>query len=59
MQGAVYLSGSRVDRNATHDKYYDFDIVYIVEDIQSFTSNKQWVDRFGEKLIMQGRTNVY
>ncbi|WP_234121656.1 aminoglycoside 6-adenylyltransferase [Clostridium hydrogenum] len=34
------MSGSRVDQNATHDKYYDFDIVYIVEDIQSFTSNK-------------------
>jgi len=50
---AVYLSGSRVDPNATHDKYSDFDIVYIVKDIQSFTSNEQWLERFGDRLIMQ------
>lgn len=56
---AVYLSGSRVDPNATHDKYSDFDIVYIVKDIQSFTCNEQWLDRFGEKLIMQKPNDWY
>lgn len=56
---AVYLSGSRVDPNATHDKYSDFDIVYIVKDIQSFTSNEQWLECFGDKLIMQKPNDWY
>lgn len=56
---AVYMSGSRVDSNATHDKYSDFDIVYIVKDIQSFTNNEQWLERFGERLIMQKPNDWY
>ena len=56
---AVYLSGSRVDPNATHDKYSDFDIVYIVKDIQSFTSKEQWLERFGDRLIMQKPNDWY
>ncbi|WP_160686837.1 aminoglycoside 6-adenylyltransferase [Clostridium sp. C2-6-12] len=56
---AVYMSGSRVDFNATHDKYSDFDIVYIVKDIQTFTSNEQWLERFGERLIMQKPNDWY
>lgn len=56
---AVYLSGSRVDPNATHDKYSDFDIVYIVKDIQSFTSNEQWLGCFGDRLIMQKPNDWY
>jgi aminoglycoside 6-adenylyltransferase len=56
---AVYMSGSRIDHNATHDKYSDFDIVYIVKDIQSFTSNEQWLDRFEDRLIMQKPDDWY
>jgi aminoglycoside 6-adenylyltransferase len=55
----VYLSGSRVDPNATHDKYSDFDIVYIVRDIRSFTCSDQWLDTFGERLIMQKPEDWY
>jgi len=56
---AVYMSGSRIDANATHDIYSDFDIVYIVRDIKSFTNNERWLDRFGEILIMQKPEDWY
>lgn len=56
---AVYMSGSRVDPDATHDKYSDFDIVYIVKSIQSFTKDDQWLDRFGDRLIMQKPNDWY
>lgn len=49
----VLLSGSRVTETATHDKYSDFDIIYIVDGIQSFTKDKEWYKIFGEILIMQ------
>ncbi len=49
----VLLSGSRVTKSATHDKYSDFDIIYIVDGIQSFTKDKDWYRIFGEILIMQ------
>ena len=55
----VYLSGSRVDPDATHDKYSDFDIVYIVTDIKSFTEDDKWLDVFGERLIMQKPNDWY
>lgn len=50
---AVLLNGSRANPNAPKDKYQDFDIVYIVKDFTSFTANNDWVDIFGERLIMQ------
>jgi aminoglycoside 6-adenylyltransferase len=56
---AVYMSGSRVDPYATHDSYSDFDIVYIVKDIQSFTNNEQWLERFGDRLILQKPDDWY
>ncbi|NPU99852.1 MAG: aminoglycoside 6-adenylyltransferase [Brevinematales bacterium] len=56
---AVILCGSRADKNALHDKYSDFDIVYIVRYIQSFTESDAWLDRFGERLIMQKPADFY
>lgn len=56
---AVYMCGSRVDPNATYDKYSDFDIVYIVENIKSFTNNDEWLEHFGERLIMQKPVDWY
>ena len=50
---AVLLGGSRVTETATHDKYSDFDIIYIVDGIQSFTKDRDWYRMFGEILIMQ------
>lgn len=50
---AVIMNGSRASTGAVIDEYSDFDIVYYVTDIKSFTSNHKWVDIFGERVIMQ------
>lgn len=55
----VFLNGSRADSNATHDEYCDYDIVYLVENIQSFTNDKEWYKTFGEILIMQTPDDWY
>lgn len=50
---AVIMNGSRTNPNAPRDCFQDYDIVYVVGDIQSFTSDHRWVDRFGKRIIMQ------
>jgi aminoglycoside 6-adenylyltransferase len=49
----VLLLGSRADANAKKDILQDFDIVYLVNDYESFLADKTWIDVFGERLIMQ------
>ncbi len=50
---AVAMDGSRANKNAVHDQYSDFDIVYFVTDVREFTKDKSWVNYFGEILIVQ------
>ena len=50
---AVIMNGSRVNPNVKRDCFQDYDIMYVVNDIQSFTSNHNWVHRFGEIMIVQ------
>ena len=50
---AVILNGSRANPNAPRDVFQDFDVVYVVRDLPSFTSDHSWVARFGELMIMQ------
>lgn len=50
---AVALDGSRANKNAVHDKYSDYDIVYFVTDIRDFTRDKSWISYFGDILILQ------
>ncbi|MBK3495841.1 aminoglycoside 6-adenylyltransferase [Viridibacillus sp. YIM B01967] len=50
---AVCMNGSRTNLNVKNDPFQDFDIVYIVTDIESFTSEPHWIDVFGERIIMQ------
>jgi aminoglycoside 6-adenylyltransferase len=49
----VSMDGSRANRNAVHDAYSDFDIVYYVTDVREFTKDKSWIRYFGEVLIVQ------
>ena len=49
----VLLNGSRANPNIKTDKYQDFDIVYIVTDIDHFTCDHGWTNIFGEKIITQ------
>lgn len=50
---AVIMNGSRTNPQAKKDCFQDYDVVYIVRDIASFTANHSWVDRFGPRVMMQ------
>lgn len=50
---AVYMGGSRTNPNAPRDIYQDYDIVYIVRRIESFTTDHSWIDVFGKRLMLQ------
>ncbi len=50
---AVIMNGSRANPNVPKDCFRDYDIVYVVNNLQSFTSDHRWIERFGELMIMQ------
>lgn len=56
---AVAMDGSRANKNAVHDKYSDFDIVYYVTDVCEFTRDKSWINYFGDILIVQNPMDWY
>ncbi|QUG43762.1 aminoglycoside 6-adenylyltransferase [Psychrobacillus sp. INOP01] len=55
---AVGLNGSRTNPNAPKDMFQDFDIVYLVTDMNSFVEDQHWIDVFGERIIMQTPENM-
>ena len=50
---AVALSGSRTDTKAPKDEFQDYDVVYVVDDLDTLTSNLAWLDQFGARIIEQ------
>jgi aminoglycoside 6-adenylyltransferase len=50
---AVYMNGSRTNPNVIKDRYQDYDIVYVVNETESFLSDKGWIQQFGEIAIVQ------
>lgn len=50
---AVLLNGSRANSKIKPDKYQDFDIVYIVQELDSFIKDHHWANIFGDKIIEQ------
>ena len=50
---AVLLNGSRANPNIKPDRLQDFDIVFIVDNLESFTNDHSWTNIFGEKIIFQ------
>ncbi|UFA49765.1 aminoglycoside 6-adenylyltransferase [Deinococcus radiophilus] len=50
---AVILSGSRVNPQAVPDAFQDYDVTLYVRDLPSFTQSHRWIDRFGERMILQ------
>ncbi len=50
---AVILNGSRANPNAPRDPFQDFDVVYVVTDVAPFKYNYEWLQRFGELMMMQ------
>ena len=49
----VTLEGSRTNINIPPDEFQDFDITFFVTDMQSFMADDEWLNVFGERLIMQ------
>lgn len=50
---AVIMNGSRANPNAPKDFFQDFDIVYAVKDIDTFTADHSWIKIFGDLMILQ------
>ena len=50
---AVAISGSRIDTKAPKDEFQDYDLVYVVDDIDNLTSDLSWLDQFGKRIIEQ------
>jgi aminoglycoside 6-adenylyltransferase len=50
---AVLLNGSRANSNIEPDKFQDFDLVFIVDRLDSFITDHSWTDIFGKKIIFQ------
>ena len=50
---AVAMSGSRACPKAPKDEFQDYDVVYIVDDLDNLTSDLSWLDQFGKRIIEQ------
>ena len=50
---AIALSGSRTNPQASKDEFQDYDVVYIVENLNDLLSDLSWLDQFGMRLIEQ------
>ncbi|MBA4534572.1 aminoglycoside 6-adenylyltransferase [Brevibacillus halotolerans] len=50
---AVTLEGSRTNPNVPKDLFQDFDISYLVTDIDSFIEDSEWIHVFGDRIILQ------
>ena len=50
---AVALSGSRTDTKALKDEFQDYDVVYVVDDLDNLTNDLSWLDQFGKRIIEQ------
>lgn len=50
---AVAMSGSRTDTGAPRDEFQDYDVVYVVDDLDNLTSDLSWLDQFGKRIIDQ------
>ena len=50
---AAAMSGSRTNPNAPKDEFQDYDVVYIVEDLDALVADLAWLERFGKRMIEQ------
>lgn len=50
---AIALSGSRTNPQSVKDEFQDYDVVYIVDDLEDLISDLSWLDQFGNLLISQ------
>jgi aminoglycoside 6-adenylyltransferase len=49
----VGMEGSRTNVKVPKDQFQDYDITYVVTEMDSFTKGDGWLDYFGQRMIMQ------
>lgn len=50
---AITMSGSRTNPKAPKDEFQDYDVVYVVDNLDNLTSDLSWLDQFGKRIIEQ------
>ncbi len=55
---AVVLNGSRANPKVRPDRLRDFDLIFLVNELKSFGKSPDWVNVFGETIIMQIPDNM-
>ncbi len=50
---AVAISGSRTNQKIQRDEFQDYDVVYIVDNLEDLISDLSWLDQFGTRNIEQ------
>ena len=50
---AVAMSGSRTNPKAPKDEFQDYDVVYVVDDLDNLTSDLSWLEQFDTRIIEQ------
>ena len=50
---AVAMSGSRTNPKTLKDEFQDYDVVYVVDDLDNLTSDLAWLEEFGKRIIEQ------
>ncbi|MCM3727959.1 aminoglycoside 6-adenylyltransferase [Neobacillus cucumis] len=50
---AIYMNGSRTNPNAPKDIFQDYDMVFVVTETASFINEVNWIDIFGELIMIQ------
>ena len=49
----VAMSGSRTNQKASKDEFQDYDVVYVVENLDELIIDLSWLDQFGKRIIEQ------
>ena len=50
---AIAMSGSRTNPKAPKDEFQDYDVVYVVDNLDNLTRDISWLDKFGKRIIEQ------
>lgn len=50
---AVYMNGSRTNKNVPKDIFQDYDVVYVATETKGFYEDPLWIQGFGNALYMQ------
>lgn len=49
----VAMNGSRVNKEIEKDSMQDYDIAFIVDNLEYFINHQSWLEPFGKVLMMQ------